>query len=66
MKENTALVIERNLLDRITTMKKYLKLAEGCLADSDYLQCAVRLQKAAEQARFDEMLLSIYDSMGSK
>lgn len=51
----TTEVLYEDLLGRIGRMKKEIESAEGCLADCDYLQCAVRLQQVGSEAAFDNL-----------
>jgi hypothetical protein len=59
-------VLYEDLYARIGRMKKEIESAEGCLADRDFLQCAVRLQQAGSDANFDNLHLNIMDSMSSQ
>ena len=56
-------VLTEDLQGRIHRMKKEIESASLCLEDGDYLQCAIRLQDAAMEASFDDLHLSIMDSM---
>lgn len=55
-------VIYNDLDRRIKEMRKRISAAEQLLNQDNYIQCAVRLQLAAQEAQFDELLLAIYDS----
>ena len=59
----TTEVLYEDLYARIIRMKKEIESAEGCLADRDFLQCAVRLQQAGGETAFDNLHLNIMDSM---
>jgi len=43
-----------------------LESAKDCLKDNDFLQCAVRLQMAAEQGRFSDFAMYIFDSLSTQ
>lgn len=51
------------LQDRINQVDITLRSARQCLADDDFLQCAVRLQMLSEQGEFSELLMKIFDSV---
>ena len=59
----TTEVLYEDLHSRICRMKKEIESAESCLADRDFLQCAVRLQQAGSETAFDNLHLNIMDSM---
>ena len=59
----TTEVLYEDLRSRICRMKKEIESAEDCLADRDFLQCAVRLQEAGSAVAFDNLHLNIMDSM---
>ena len=50
------------LAQRIETMRALILAAENCLGGGDFLQCAVRLQCAAKEAQFDELLMTVFDA----
>ena len=54
------------LTQRIETMRALILAAETCLSDGDFLQCAVRLQCAAKEAQFDELLMNVFDAASDK
>ena len=56
-------VCRTNLEQRIKSMEKMIKAAKERLREDDFLQCAVRLEKAADEARFDNMLILIFGSL---
>lgn len=56
-------VIEQDLCTRMARIDALNTQARDLLAKGDYLQCAVRLQKVAEQGTFDTLLLNIFDSL---
>lgn len=62
----TTEVLYEDLNARIARMKKEIEGAEECLADRDYLQCAVRLQQAGSEANFDTLHMNIMDSMSGE
>ena len=55
-------VVQRELQGRIDQVEMCLKSAKECLKENDFLQCAVRLQIAAEQGQFSDLLMNIFDS----
>jgi hypothetical protein len=60
----TTEILYDDLTSRIAGMQKDLDSASSCLIESrDYLQCAVRLQDAAQKAKFEQIYLHIMDSM---
>lgn len=59
----TKQVIHNDLSDRIERMQRDIETAKALLKRRNYLQCAVRLQKAAERAQFDTLTLNVFDSM---
>ncbi len=61
----TSEVIFEALNERIMLMKDQISSAETLLVNRDYLQCAVRLQCAAKEAEFDNLLMSVFDSMSA-
>ena len=54
---------KEELQKRIDAMLELLKAAQDCLDEKDYLQCAARLQLAAENGVFSEFQMSVFDSM---
>ena len=58
-------ICRANLEQRIKGMEKMIKAAKERLKEDDFLQCAVRLEKAAEEARFENTLLLVFDSMST-
>jgi hypothetical protein len=62
----TTEVLYEDLYARIGRMKKEIESAEGCLTNRDFLQCAVRMQSAGDEARFDNLHLNIMDSMSGQ
>lgn len=52
------------LQDKIYEMEKSIKSAKACLADGDFLQCAVRLEGAGP--KFDNFTMNIFDSMSNE
>ena len=59
----TEKILEDDLSARIERMQASIWSANACLDDNDFLQCAVRLQDAAKEAQFDDLIMNIYDSM---
>jgi len=59
-------ILYKDLLERIEKVKEEIKSAEGCLNDLNFLQCAVRLQKAGKETNFDTLHLNIMDSMSGQ
>lgn len=55
-----------SLAQRIRQMKLSIKSAEDRLKDMDYMQCAIRLEIAANQAQFDELTKNIFDAASRK
>ncbi|WP_461521578.1 hypothetical protein [Porticoccus sp.] len=54
----------RDYLDgQIKSMEALIRSAEECLDDGDFLQCAVRMEEASSKARFDNLLMAVFDSM---
>ena len=54
------------LTERIAAMRDYIDKAQERLEYRDYLQAAVRLQKAAEQAHFGELVMRFFESASPK
>ena len=59
---NTKQTIEDELGNRIEAMKNFLVAAQECLDEKNYLQCAARLEMAAEQGKFPQFMMDIFDS----
>jgi hypothetical protein len=58
-------VVRQELQSRISQAEMCLESAKDCLKEKDYLQCAVRLQMAAEQGQFSELLMNVFDSLAA-
>jgi hypothetical protein len=56
-------VCENVLSERIANMKKYIKKAELLISAGDLMQGAVRLELAAKEAYFDQLMMSVFDSV---
>lgn len=56
-------VVEKVLQERIEQMERYMSIAKALLKKRNYLQTAVRLEEAAQQGKFDNFMLSVFDSM---
>ena len=56
-------IIIEELGQRIITMKNLISSAELCLQDEDYVQCAVRLEMAANQGKFDDFMMRIFEAL---
>ena len=59
----TTEVIYDDLHLRINRLKDIISSAEDSLESKDYIQCAVRLQDAMIETKFDTLHLNIMDSM---
>jgi len=55
-------IIYDELDARIGRIKREIDSASDCLANRDYMQCAVRLQSLSSEAQFDEITMRIMDS----
>lgn len=58
-------VVKQELEARIGQVELCLKSAKDCLKENNFLQCAVRLQMAAEQGQFSELLMNVFDSLAA-
>jgi hypothetical protein len=56
-------IVRQELQGRINQVHMLLASAKDCLTEKDYLQCAVRLQMAAGQGEFSELLMNVFDSL---
>lgn len=59
-------ICENVLSERISNMKKYIKKAETLIVEGDLIQGAVRLELAAKEASFDQLMMSVFDSVSLK
>jgi len=59
----TSDVCKNALSERIVNMKKYIKKAEILIAQGNLIQGAVRLELAAKEVDFDQLMMGIFDSV---
>ena len=60
---STKVVAVEELECRIHSMKHFIEEAQACLDDNDFLQCAVRLEMAASQGKFDDFMMQIFEAV---
>ena len=58
----TSEYLDNELKNRIEDAQTMLKSAEQCLKNSDYLQCAVRLQELKKIGAFTQLEIDIMDA----